>query len=74
MPSDTQSPEEEVCVRQEKMELFRKIHTLNEQEKEIVLLRMTGAFSFREIGELFEKSENWACVTFYRAKQKLMKG
>jgi RNA polymerase sigma-70 factor (ECF subfamily) len=74
MPSDTQSPEEEVCVRQEKMELFRKIHTLNEQEKEIVLLRMTGAFSFREIGELFEKSENWARVTFYRAKQKLMKG
>lgn len=72
--SDQKSPEEEICVRQEKMELFRKIHLLNEQEKEVVLLRLTGAFSFREIGELFEKSENWARVTFYRAKQKLVKG
>lgn len=72
--SDQRSPEEEVCIRQEKMELFRKIHLLHEQEKEVVLLRLTGAFSFREIGELFGKSENWARVTFYRAKQKLGKG
>ena len=43
-------------------------------KKEIVLLRLTGAFSFREIGDIFEKSENWARVTFYRAKQKITKG
>jgi RNA polymerase sigma-70 factor (ECF subfamily) len=42
--------------------------------KEIVLLRITGAFSFKEIGEVFNKNENWARVTFYRAKQKIMKG
>ena len=54
--------------------LFRKVHVLSEAEKEIVLLRLTGAFSFREIGDIFEKSENWARVTFYRAKQKITKG
>ncbi len=42
------------------MELFRKVHILDEAAKEVVLLRLTGAFSFREIGEIFGKSENWA--------------
>ena len=74
-PLDKQmAPDEELCIREEKMELFRKVHVLDETAKEVVLLRVTGAFSFREIGELFGKNENWARVTFYRAKQKIVKG
>lgn len=72
--SEEESPESAACLRDDKMELFRKVHVLSEAEKEIVLLRLTGAFSFREIGDIFEKSENWARVTFYRAKQKITKG
>lgn len=72
--SDRKPPDEELCIREEKMELFRKVHILDETAKEVVLLRLTGAFSFREIGELFGKNENWARVTFYRAKQKIVKG
>ena len=72
--SEEGSPESAACLRDDKMELFRKVHVLSEAEKEIVLLRLTGAFSFREIGDIFEKSENWARVTFYRAKQKITKG
>lgn len=72
--SDNKLPDEEICIREEKMELFRKVHVLDETAKEVVLLRVTGAFSFREIGEIFGKNENWARVTFYRAKQKIMKG
>ncbi|MDE5765080.1 MAG: sigma-70 family RNA polymerase sigma factor [Ruminococcus sp.] len=56
-----------------KMFLLKQIHELPETEKEIVLLRATGELSFREIGEIFGKSENWARVTFYRTKQKLKK-
>lgn len=66
--------EERLLVKEEKMELFRKVHVLDEISKEIVLLRVTGAFSFKEIAELFGKNENWARVTYYRAKQKLLKG
>lgn len=66
--------EEQLIVKEEKMELFRKVHVLDEISKEIVLLRVTGAFSFKEIAELFGKNENWARVTYYRAKQKLLKG
>ena len=66
--------EEQLTLKEEKMELFRKVHVLDEISKEIVLLRVTGAFSFKEIAELFGKNENWARVTYYRAKQKLLKG
>ena len=66
--------EEQLLVKEEKMDLFRKVHVFDEISKEIVLLRVTGAFSFKEIAELFGKNENWARVTYYRAKQKLLKG
>ena len=66
--------EDRFNIREEKRELFRKVHVLDETAKEVVLLRVTGAFSFKEIGELFGKNENWARVTYYRAKQKIVKG
>ncbi|MGN0262874.1 MAG: RNA polymerase sigma factor [Oliverpabstia sp.] len=70
--SEKDSPEETAIHTGEKMILYRKIHELKEVEKEVVLLRITGEFSFKEISEIFKKSENWARVTFYRAKQKLI--
>ena len=36
-------------------------------------LRITGELSFKEIGQILDKSENWARVTFFRGKQKLDK-
>ena len=34
-------------------------------------LRLTGDFSFKEIGKILNKSENWARVVFFRGKKKL---
>ena len=68
---DGESLEDSVILRIEKMELYKRIHKLGEVEKEVVLFRISGEFSFKEIGELLGKSETWARVTFYRAKQKL---
>ena len=51
--------------------LYQAIHLLPELEKEVVLYRMTGELSFRQIGEILGKSENWSRTVFYRAKQKL---
>ena len=36
------------------------------------MLRVYGELSFRRIAALFGKTENWACVVFYRAKTKLI--
>lgn len=50
-------------------QLHRILHDLKEPYKEIFSLRIFGELSFKEIAELFHKSEHWACVTYHRAKQ-----
>lgn len=70
----TASAEEEVSGKLRRRELFQRIHELPEQMREVVYLRLAGELSFREIGAILGKTENWARVTFYRAKQKLMEG
>ncbi|MBC5629528.1 sigma-70 family RNA polymerase sigma factor [Clostridium sp. NSJ-6] len=67
-----QNLESDLLKNEDKMELFKKIHLLDSQSKEIIFLRISGELSFREIGDIFNKSENWARVSFYRAKQKLL--
>lgn len=64
-------PDEEAESEDSRIRLLKRIHSLPETEKEIILLRASQELSFREIGEIFGKSENWARVTYYRAKQKL---
>ena len=60
----------------EKRELSEKafacLHELDEPYKEVFMLSVFGQLSLREISKLFGKSESWARVTFYRAKQKLV--
>lgn len=51
--------------------IHQEIRQLQEPYAEIFLLRITMNLSFKEIGEIFDKSENWARVTYYRAKCKL---
>ncbi len=65
-------PDERAESEDSRIRLLKRIHSLPETEKELILLRASQELSFREIGEIFGKSENWARVTYYRAKQKLM--
>ena len=48
------------------------LHALEEPYKEVFMLSVFGGFSLRDISRSFGKSESWARVTYYRAKQKLM--
>ena len=48
------------------------LHALEEPYKEVFMLSVFGGFSFTDISRVFAKSESWARVTFYRAKQKLI--
>ena len=63
--------EENIILNENKLELYRKLQKLDKQTREVIYLRLTGELSFREIGDILNKTENWARVTFYRGKQKL---
>lgn len=55
------------------MALYRAMQRLDGDTREVIHLRLAGDFSFREIGDILEKSEVWARVRFYRGKEELAK-
>ena len=54
------------------LQLHRLLHGLEDPFKEVFSLRVFAELSFKEIGGVFGQSENWARVTFFRAKKKLI--
>ena len=71
LPDPGISPEESVVRQDESMLIHRLLHRLDEPYREVFTLRTLGQLSFRDIGELFGKSENWACVVYHRARSKI---
>ena len=66
--------ERQVLARVELIDCLKELQKLPEQMREVVYLRVMSDLSYREIGEILGKSENWARVNFYRAKELLWKG
>lgn len=63
--------EEAFTDREAARKLHRLLHDLPEPYKEVFSLRTFGELPFGEIGDLFGKTESWARVTYFRARQKL---
>ena len=63
--------EEKLAQRSQAMEIHKVLLRLSDPYKEVFSLRTFGELTFREIGMLFGKSENWARVTYYRARVKI---
>ena len=54
------------------MSIMKKIQQPKEPQKQIVILRIINDMSFKEIGAVVGKSENYCRVNFFREKQKLL--
>lgn len=65
------SLEDKIIEEEEKNLIEGKLNVLDDFSKEVVILRIKGDMSFKEIGNVLNKTENWARVTYYRAKNKL---
>ena len=65
-------PEEALGDRELALQLHRRLHGLPEPYREVFMLRVFGELRFREIADICGKTESWAKVTFYRAKNKLL--
>ena len=63
--------EEKIISDDERISLYKKMQKLDDKTREVMYLRITGELSFKEIGVILNKTENWARVTFYRGKNKL---
>ena len=65
--------EENLIQKDDKMKLYNEIEKLDELDKQIIYLRLNADLKFKEIGDIFGKTENWARVSFYRIKQQIIK-
>lgn len=55
---------------QEETRLIRIIlHDMSDPYKEVFMWRVFGELSFKEIADLYGRTDNWACVTYYRARK-----
>lgn len=68
---DTFDIEQTMQSKETSMKIHQVIHALDEPYKEVFSLRTFGELSFKQIGLLFQKNENWACVTYHRARKKI---
>ena len=71
--SDNKKIDENYIRKENKVTIYKTLQKLDINTREVMYLRITGELSFKEIGQILNKSENWARVTFFRGKQKLDK-
>ena len=74
LPLSGQSPppEAEFLRREDFRKVRRALMELQEPYKDVFILHVYGGLKLKEIAQSYGKTESWARVTFYRAKQKLI--
>jgi len=73
IPDPGKSIEERVEDKDQAMAIHKVLHGLPEPYKEVFFLRVFSQLSFEDIGSIFGRTANWACVTYHRAKGKIQK-
>ena len=71
LPSAGKSIEQLITDEDSSFRIHTMLHSLEEPYREVFELRIFGELSFSQIGTIFGKTENWARVTYHRARLKL---
>ena len=69
--ADGKSIEQIAADRDSSFRVHLALHAMEEPYREIFELRVFGELGFKDIGTIFGKTENWARVTYHRARLKL---
>lgn len=71
LPDTGKGVEQSAVDRDSSFRIHMALHALEEPYREVFELRIFGELSFRDISMIFGKTENWARVTYHRARLKL---
>ena len=63
--------EEQLSDKEIAFAIHKVLHAMDEPYKEVFSLRAFGGLSFKQIAQLFSKTEAWARVTYHRARLKI---
>ena len=72
-PLQDETVEERVLQNDETGQIQKILHDIPDPYKEVFMWRVFADLSYKQIGQIFNKSENWACVTYHRARNLINK-
>ena len=72
MPSGEPPPDEQYIQKEEFYRVRQAICRLEEPYKNVFILHAYGGVKLKEIAQSYNKTESWARVTYYRAKQQIV--
>lgn len=65
------TPEEILQVKEENIELLKRLSALSEEQKNAMVLKYVQGFSYKEVGEILGIKEETVKTKLFRAKKKL---
>lgn len=71
LPDPEPLPSEQTEMAENLSQIEQLMHQLASPYREVFQLRVLEEMSFKQIGHWFNRTENWACVTYHRAKTKI---
>lgn len=69
IPDQSVPLEERLDTSVEAKEAVTALKALPEPYKGVFMWRVYAELSFKQIGQIYKKTDNWACVTYHRAKK-----
>ena len=69
IPDTNKTPEEDMLAGETYQQAVREVSLLKEPYKTVFYMRTVENSSFRDIANRLHKTENWACVTYHRARK-----
>lgn len=60
--------DEKIITQEQTLRIQKLLHSIPETYKEVFMWRVFAELSFKQIGQIFNKTDNWACVTYHRAR------
>lgn len=73
VPTADSLVETQISEQEDARQIRKILHEMAEPYKEVFMWRVFGELSFKEIGNLYGKTDNWACVTYHRARKMIQR-
>lgn len=73
LPDNKNNVADEVANKMQALAIQKILEELEEAYREVFMWRVYAELSFKEIASIFNKNENWACVTYHRARNQIKK-
>ena len=73
LPDNKNNVADDVANKMQALVIQKILEELEEPYREVFMWRVYAELSFKEIAGIFNKSENWACVTYHRARNQIKK-